>query len=300
MSDRPVVGFVGVGLMGWGMAKNAVEKGFPLRVVAHRKREAVEDLVGRGAVECATLADLAAQSQVIAMCVTGAPEVEATCAVITEHAAPGTFVLDSTTSRPETTVRMAEMLADHQITLLDAPLSKSAPAAWDGDLTTYIGGPAEAVAQVRPVLESWATVIIETGGPVGSAHTLKLINNVVGIGYAMLWGECYAMVERAGLDVSVFHQIVTNSGLNCGNFQTASKYLLEGDPNAHKFSQANMLKDITYYSQMAAEQNTTTLVSDGLMQGLKLGKNAGLEDRYMTQVVDIFRALNGQAVPSSD
>ena len=46
MAEKPVVGFVGVGLMGWGMAKNAVEKGYPLRVIAHRKREAVDDLVG--------------------------------------------------------------------------------------------------------------------------------------------------------------------------------------------------------------------------------------------------------------
>ena len=51
MADKPVVGFVGVGLMGWGMAKNAVEKGYPLRVIAHRKREAVDDLVTRGAEE---------------------------------------------------------------------------------------------------------------------------------------------------------------------------------------------------------------------------------------------------------
>ena len=73
MSEKPVVGFVGVGLMGWGMAKNAVEKGWPLRVVAHRKREAVEDLVGRGAREVASLAEMAAEAEVVVLCVTGSP-----------------------------------------------------------------------------------------------------------------------------------------------------------------------------------------------------------------------------------
>ena len=59
------------------MAKNAVEKGFPLRVVAHRKREAVDDLVGRGAVECASLAAMAREVDVVVLCVTGSPQVEA-------------------------------------------------------------------------------------------------------------------------------------------------------------------------------------------------------------------------------
>ena len=79
--ERPVVGFVGVGLMGHGMAKNAVEKGFPLRVVAHRKREAVDDLVGRGAVECASLEAMAREIDVVVLCVTGSPEVEAALGV---------------------------------------------------------------------------------------------------------------------------------------------------------------------------------------------------------------------------
>ncbi len=61
MADKPVVGFIGVGLMGWGMARNVVDKGWPLRVAAHRKREAVDDLVARGAKECAGIAAMAAE-----------------------------------------------------------------------------------------------------------------------------------------------------------------------------------------------------------------------------------------------
>ena len=72
------VGFVGVGLMGRGMARNIVEKGHPLTIVAHRNREPVEDLKSRGAREAADLHELAAQSDIIVLCVTGSPEVEAT------------------------------------------------------------------------------------------------------------------------------------------------------------------------------------------------------------------------------
>lgn len=294
MSDKPVVGFIGVGLMGWGMAKNAVEKDYPLRVVAHRKREAVDDLVGRGAIECASVSEMAGQCDVIVLCVTGSPEVEANIAEITTTARPGLTIIDTSTADPASTERLAAELAEHGITLIDAPLSRTPAHAWTGELTTYVGGSKEQLEKIKPLLSTWANVIIETGGPVGSAHAIKLINNLIGIGYAAVWSEAYSMIEAAGLDTKVLHEIVTNSGLNCGNFQSYSKYILEGDPNAHKFALVNCLKDISYYNRLAARHNAATLVSDGILQTLKLGKNMGYGERYMTQMADIFRTLNTQ------
>ena len=167
MSEKPVVGFVGVGLMGWGMAKNAVEKGYPLRVIAHRKREAVDDLVARGAREVASLAEMAAEAEVIVLCVTGSPEVEATIAALLPAAKPGLTILDSSTSDPEVTERLAAELAGKGITLIDAPLSRSPAQAWTGELTTYVAGAPELVEKWRPLLSTWASAVIATGGPVG-------------------------------------------------------------------------------------------------------------------------------------
>lgn len=292
MSDKQVVGFIGVGLMGWGMARNVVEKGYPLKVIAHRRREAVDDLIGRGAEECTSAADMAGQCDIIVLCVTDSPAVEANVAEIVTKAKPGLTIIDSSTADPASTQRLAAELADRNITLIDAPLSRTPAHAWTGELTTYVGGPLETIEKLEPLLSTWANVIIPVGGPVGSAHAIKLINNLIGIGYAAVWSEAYAMAEAAGLDTKVLHEIVSNSGLNCGNFQSYSKYIVEGDPNAHKFALVNCLKDISYYNQLAAKHNAATLVSDGVLQTLKLGKNMGYGDRYMTQMADIFRALN--------
>lgn len=292
MSVKPVVGFIGVGLMGWGMAKNAVEKGYELRVVAHRKREAVDDLVGRGAVECASAAELASQCDIIVMCVTGSPQVEANVAEIVTTAKSGLIIVDTSTADPASTEQLAADLSARDITFIDAPLSRTPAHAWDGELTTYVGGPAETLEKLRPLLSTWANVIIPTGGPVGSAHAIKLITNLIGIGYAAIWSEAYSMVEAAGFDTKVLHEIVSNSGLNCGNFQSYSKYIIEGDPNAHQFAMVNCLKDISYYNRLATKLNAATLVSDGVMQTLKLGKNMGYGERNMPQMADIFRTLN--------
>jgi 3-hydroxyisobutyrate dehydrogenase-like beta-hydroxyacid dehydrogenase len=299
MAEKPVVGFVGVGLMGWGMAKNAVEKGWPLRVVAHRKREAVDDLVGRGARECAGVAALAAECDVIVMCVTGAPEVEANVAAIVGTARPGLTIIDSTTSDPVVTARLAEELRGRGIDLIDAPLSRTPKHAWDGELTTYVGGPAELIEKWRPLLATWANVIIPVGGPAGSAHAIKLINNLVGIGYAAIWSECYAMVRKVGADPAVFHEVVSNSGMNCGNWQNYSKYVLEGDPSAHRFSISNALKDLTYYNRLANGHKAATLMSDGALQMLKLGHAMGFADRFMPEMCEIVYALNEGRGPAA-
>lgn len=292
MSDKPVVGFVGVGLMGWGMAKNVVEKGYPLRVIAHRKREAVEDLVGRGAVECASLAEMSGQCDAIVLCVTGAPEVEGAVAQIVARARPGLTIIDTTTSDPEVTERLAAELAGHGITLFDAPLSRTPAHAWSGEITTYCGGPAELIERWRPLLATWANVIIPVGGPVGAAHAIKLVNNLVALGYAAVWSECYAMVRKIGAEPAVFREVVSNSGMNCGNFQSFSKYVVEGDPEGHKFTIANGFKDLSYYNRLATRHRAATLMSDGALQTLKLGMAMGFGERYMPEIVDIVLALN--------
>jgi 3-hydroxyisobutyrate dehydrogenase-like beta-hydroxyacid dehydrogenase len=292
MSDKPVVGFVGVGLMGWGMAKNAVEKGFPLRVIAHRKREAVDDLVARGARECGSLAEMAAEAEIIVLCVTGSPEVTAVTAEIAVAARPGLIVVDTSTSEPEVTARLAAELAERDIVLVDAPLSRTPQHTWDGEATTFVGGPPETFERIRPLLETWANAVIPVGGPVGTAHAIKLVNNLVALGYAAIWSECYAMVGKLGVEPAVLHEVVSNSGMNCGNFQNFSKYAVGGDPNAHRFTLANGYKDLSYYARLAQKMQTSSLMSDGALQTLKYGLAMGLGERYLPELVDVVVALN--------
>lgn len=299
MNAKPIVGFIGVGLMGWGMAKNAVDKGYPLRVIAHRKREAVDDLVARGAEELPDAAALGAGCDVIVLCVTGSPQVEASIAEILTTARPGLTIIDSSTSDPASTSRLAAELAEREITLLDAPLSRTPAHAWDGELTTYVGGDQTAIARMRPLLETWASVVIETEGPAGAAHSVKLINNAIAIVFAGVWAEAYGLVEKTGLKPATLHEIVSNSGLNCGNFQNFSKYVLEGDPAAHKFALSNCLKDLSYYNKLAAGHTAPTLATDGVLQLLKLGRNLGHGDKYMPQMIDIIRDLHASDRPRS-
>ena len=198
MKER--IGFIGVGLMGHGMAKNIVEKGWPLTVLAHRKREAVDDLTARGAKEATSPRAVAEKSDVVILCVTGSPEVE-TIVQGSEglaSAAKPLLVIDCSTSEPASTRRLAETLAPSGITLIDAPLSRTPKDAWEGTLDVMVGGDPAAVARARPILEAFAGRVVETG-PVGTGHTMKLSNNFLAVGYAAIYSEALMVGAKAGL-----------------------------------------------------------------------------------------------------
>jgi 3-hydroxyisobutyrate dehydrogenase-like beta-hydroxyacid dehydrogenase len=114
------IGFIGTGLMGHGMAKNIVEKGYPLIVTAHRNRAPVDDLIGRGATE-ATIEDLAARSTIIFLTLPGSPQVSEAVAKMTPHLKPGSVIVDCSTSDPTVTERLATDLSAKGIHFADAP-----------------------------------------------------------------------------------------------------------------------------------------------------------------------------------
>ncbi len=133
------VGFVGTGLMGHGMAKNIVEKGYPLTVIAHRNRGPVEDLVSRGATEAASLADLAARSTVVVLCLTASPQVRSVVDAMKASLKPGSVVIDCSTADPTVTVEIADELAALGVYFCDAPLGRTPKEAWAGMLDSMVG-----------------------------------------------------------------------------------------------------------------------------------------------------------------
>src|SRR6478609_3925170 len=127
-NNKPRIGFIGVGLMGHGIAKNLVTKGFPLTVRAHRNRAPVDDLVAQGAKEAKTTADVTRASDIVFLCVTGAPQVEENVfgdEGIASAARSGLVVIDTSTSEPATTTKTREALAKQGVRFVDAPLART-------------------------------------------------------------------------------------------------------------------------------------------------------------------------------
>lgn len=235
MTQTLRVGFIGLGYMGHGMARNILAAGFPLTVMAHRKREAVEDLVAKGAVEVSSARDLAARSDVVILCVTGAEQVDdlvRRSGGLAEGAGAGTIVVDCTTSAPDT---LRALIGDFpDLRFVDAPLGRSPREAWAGRLAIMVGAAPEVLDTVRPVFESFADSILHAG-PAGAGHTLKLVNNMISMGYAALFSEALVLARRAGISTGTFDELVSTSRMNCAFYQTFMGWARTGDATTHRF-----------------------------------------------------------------
>jgi 3-hydroxyisobutyrate dehydrogenase-like beta-hydroxyacid dehydrogenase len=288
------VGFVGAGLMGHGMAKNIVEKGFPLSVVAHRNREPVDDLVARGAVEAGSLTELAARSTVVVLCLTGSPQVEAVVAGLRGGLAGGSVVVDCSTSDPVSTARLAGDLKAMGVDMVDAPLSRTPKEAWAGTLDTMVGADEAVFDRVRPVLDCFATKVVRVGG-VGDGHRMKLLNNFISLGYATLYAEALALANKVGIPVEVFDSVIRGGRMDCGFYQTFMGYALGGDREAHRFTLSNAYKDLRYLESMANAAGVATTLASAAKNSFAMAVGTGGDgpEDYVPHLVDFVKRANG-------
>jgi 3-hydroxyisobutyrate dehydrogenase-like beta-hydroxyacid dehydrogenase len=295
MSDEPVIGFIGVGLMGHGMAKNIVEKGYRLVVMAHRNRQPVDDLVGRGATEAKTPKAMAEACDIVHICVSGSPQVEAVMRGpdgILASGKKGLIVIDCSTSDPVSTLKLADELAAAGMTLVDAPLSRTPKEAEAGTLDTMVGADPDTFETIRPVLDCWAGVIVHLG-PVGLGHKMKLVNNFIAMGYAALYAEALAIARLAGLTPEQVDSVIRPGRMSNGFYETFMKYTLERDENAHLFTIVNAHKDMRYLANMANSVGAVNPMQSAVKNGFAAMEAAGQGERFVPMLADFIANANG-------
>ncbi|MCW5634690.1 MAG: NAD(P)-dependent oxidoreductase [Rubrivivax sp.] len=283
--------------MGAGMAKNLVTKGYPLVVTGHRNREPVERLKGLGAREAATPRELAALCDIVHLCVTGSPQVEAVVRGeqgLLAGARPGLVIIDCSTSNPVSTLALAAECEARGVHFVDAPLSRTPKEAEAGTLDTMVGAPPEVFARIEPVIRCWAGNVVHLG-PVGLGHKMKLVNNFVAMGYAALFAEALAIARKAGLSVQQFHSVIGSGRMRSPFYDTFIQYSLVGDEKAHLFTIANAHKDMRYLATMAAELGLVTPLQAGVRHSFAAMEAAGQGDRFVPMLADFVAAMN--AVP---
>jgi 3-hydroxyisobutyrate dehydrogenase-like beta-hydroxyacid dehydrogenase len=288
------IGFIGVGLMGRGMAKNILAKGYDLTILAHRRREAAEELVALGAHEADSARELAERCDIVILCVTGSPQVEAIVHGPNGLASAGRpiLIIDCSTSDPSSTVRLETELAAKGMALVDAPLSRTPKEAEAGTLDIMAGGREDDIERARPVLATFAQKIVHTG-PVGSGHTMKLLNNFLSLGYAAIYAEALALGAKAGLTAHVFDSVIRGGRMDCGFYQTFFKYVLERDRDAHRFALANGLKDLSYLSAYANATQTPNPVGAAVRNSFALAVGTGHGEDFVPMLSDVIAELSG-------
>jgi 3-hydroxyisobutyrate dehydrogenase-like beta-hydroxyacid dehydrogenase len=295
MAER--IGFIGAGLMGHGMARNIVEKGYPLTVLAHRNRAPIEDLVARGATEAESPAALARASDIVILCVPSSAEVEE-CVLaengIMEGAHDGLIVIDCTTAEPTSTARVAEALGARNVRFADAPLTRSPKDAEAGRLNTLVGADAATLAAIRPVLETFCENIFHIG-PVGSGHKLKLINNFLSQGTAALVAEAVTTATKVGVNLRTLFEVVSAGGADSAVFQRFMPWVL-GEDSGMVFKLKNGQKDVRYYTHLAEAVGSTAFLGEAVHQIYTLAAAQGEGESYVPALARALGKVNGVAI----
>jgi 3-hydroxyisobutyrate dehydrogenase-like beta-hydroxyacid dehydrogenase len=284
------IGMIGIGLMGHGIARNVVKRGFPLTVMDHPGNRPLDELLATGARVCPTAAAVAAEADVVILCVTGSPQVEAVLtgpAGVLETLRPGTIIVDCSTSMPSSTLRMARAVSEKGGRFLDAPMTRLAKHAHEGTLNLLVGGDPAVLAEVQPLLDSFTENVTHVG-PVGAGHRMKLLHNYVSIGFMTLLAEAAAHAERAGVEPAVMIDVLAKGGGAGVALQRLSPFMLTRDPSDVPFFISNAAKDLAYYRETASEAGVRHAVADAIGQTLESVVGSGHGQDYVPQLVELL------------
>lgn len=289
------VGLIGAGLMGHGIGKNIVTKGYELAVMGHRNRAPIDDLLSKGAKEGKTPRAIAEASDVVFLCVTGSPQVEDLVFRkdgLLEGMKPGLIIADCSTAEPSSSVKIAEAVAAKGGHFVDTPLVRTPKEAEEGKLGVMTGGDEKILKDIRPIIECFADTIIHAG-PVGAGHTLKLINNFIAIGTAAVVAEGIAAGLKAKVDMKALNDIVMAGGAKSVMFERIIKVPLSDDDSSAKFALDNARKDVRYYTNMTETMPLTSFVAEAVHQTLVLAAAQGYGQKYVPRLVNLACQING-------
>ena len=294
------IGFIGLGMMGHGIAKNLLAKGFAVRFKVHRSRAHLQDLIAAGAVEVASRAELVRGADIVVLCVTGTPQVEDNVYGddgLLSAARDGLIVVDHSTAEPASSTRIRADFAARGVRYIDAPLARTPKEAEEGRLNTMVGAEPVDFELLKPVFATYCENIIHVGPP-GHGHVLKLINNMLAMTTAAAIAEAMAAAAKAGLSLQKVFDVISAGGVNSGIFQMMVGRMLQGDLAGLKFSIGNAQKDLRYYTHLTEMLPTTSFIAEAAHQSFVQATNLGHGDAFIASLLKVQEQINNvQIVP---
>jgi len=249
------VGYVGLGLMGKSIARNILRAGFPL-IVHNRSRGAVEELAAEGAQITSSAAVVAAQVDVVFTNLPDSGDVEQVVLGekgIIDGAHKGLIHVDNSTIKPASARAIADKLAARGVLSLDAPVSGGDIGAREGTLSVMVGGPAEALARIMPVLKAMSKTVTHVGGA-GAGQVAKAANQIMVAAQMVAMGELLLFARKAGVDPRKVVEAIKGGAAQCWTLDVKPPRLFAGN-RGPGFKAYMQLKDLRIIMETAREYN---------------------------------------------
>lgn len=224
------VGFIGLGIMGRGMAHNLLKAGFPL-TVWNRTASKMDPLLAAGAQATSNPAAVAAGSDVVVICVSEAKDVEEV--VLGPHglvqgAKLGSLVVDCSTISPIATRQIADALVPYEITMVDAPVSGGSEGAAQGTLSIMVGGRDEDFNRALPILQAMGTRVVHVGA-CGAGQMVKMANQTLAVGNTLAMCEALLLLQAGGVELPKSIKAIRDGAAGSWMWSNRANQIIERD-----------------------------------------------------------------------
>ncbi len=292
------LGFLGLGIMGYPMARNLLDAGHKVALWSHSHEKAEKLAAEKGGTACATPAEVAAQSDCIFYCVGDTAMSAELCYQLLEGAKPGSVIVDASTVSPSASRKLSAACAAKGVHFLDAPCTGSRPGAESGNLTFMIGGDAEVYERVKPFFEPMGKRLYYCGGPGLGLHA-KLTQNLVLSNLLNAFNEGLVLSTKAGVDPELMLDILDNSAAKSGLISFKAPYVFKRDFSTN-FSVKWMHKDIGLMLESSAELEVPLPLTSLTRQMFQAAIATGHAEEDICSTIKVLEGLAGVEVKAKE
>ncbi|MBD2771359.1 NAD(P)-dependent oxidoreductase [Iningainema tapete] len=291
--------YLGIGIMGSGMATNLLKAGYPV-TVWNRNPESCQPLVEKGATQAQTPAQAVENAEAIMYCLANDNAVEEVVFGqngILSNVKSGQIAIDMSTVHPDTSRREAAAYAEKQVEFLDAPVFGSKNESATGGLWIVVGGKRDVFERVKPILEPLSETVHYLGDT-GKGASMKLVGNSIVATQIEALGEALILATKAGLNpkdvLDVLHVVDFRSPI----FDGVGNMLVNRDFTPH-FALKNLLKDANLIARFAQDLNSPTPAAAIVRETIKVAVNQGWGEENASALIKALELEAGVTVESS-
>jgi 3-hydroxyisobutyrate dehydrogenase/2-hydroxy-3-oxopropionate reductase len=291
------LGFLGLGIMGYPMARNLLRAGHQVAVWSNTASKAKKLATEENGIACDSPKQVAEQAECIFLCVGDtkmSEQVLLGSRGVVEGAKPETVVADTSTISPAASCQMGERLAANGIRFLDAPCTGSKPGAENATLTFMIGGDQSVFEKAKPYFEAMGKLLYYCGGPGMGLHA-KLTQNLILSNLMVAFNEGMVLSTKRGVDPELMLDILNNSAAKSGLIAFKAPYVLRRDFTTN-FSTKWMHKDVTLALESAGELGLPLPLTGLTQQMFRAAISEGYGDADMCSTIRVMEAWAGVEV----
>ncbi|MBD1155428.1 NAD(P)-dependent oxidoreductase [Pelagibacterales bacterium SAG-MED18] len=280
------VGFIGVGYMGYGIAKNILKNNNNLFVIANKNREPIEKIVKEGAEEVNSFEDFANKNlDALFMCVTNTPIAKTISEKISKILNDKTIIIDITTHNKTGSVETDTIFKKNNIGYVECPVMGGPVQAEEGVLGGIVGASEDNFKKAEPYLKFFCKEYFYFG-EVGMGAKSKLLNNFLTLGNAALVNHLAIGAKELGLDLQKVYDVAKLGSGNSAALKRVFDNLLKGDFTGFKFTASNSVKDLTYIQDLLKDFPEAEKVAEVNKNYFQKAVDQGHGENFISELIN--------------